>query len=205
MFTGIIQSVGHVVTREKTGDDFRFIIASNFDKMSDVALGDSIAMDGVCLTVTQIDGDKIVADVSVETMSKTNVGGWKAGTRLNLEKSLTLNDKLGGHMVSGHIDAMARCTEVFESGRSFVYRFEIPKHLDKYIVTKGSIGINGVSLTVNTIEDYILSVNLIPHTLAHTNLGDLSVGDQVNIEIDTIARYVEKMTRVQQAEDTNEY
>ena len=196
MFTGLIQSVGNVVSREPTGDDFRFIIATNFTNMNDVALGDSIAMNGVCLTVTEIDGDKITADVSVETMSKTDVGDWQSGTRINLEKSLTLNDKLGGHMVSGHVDALARCTAIKESGRSTIYEFEIPKHLDKYVVTKGSIGINGVSLTVNTIEDYILSVNLIPHTLAHTNLGDLSVGDQVNIEIDTFARYVEKMTRL---------
>lgn len=200
MFTGIIQSVGQIVTREKTGDDFRFVIETNFTNMSDVALGDSIAMNGVCLTVTEIDGSKIAADASVETMSKTDVGNWQNGTAINLEKSLTLNDKLGGHMVSGHVDALGKCVRISESGRSFIYSFEIPTHLDKFIVTKGSIGINGVSLTVNTIEDYILTVNLIPHTLEHTNLGTLEVGDQVNIEIDTIARYVEKMTRVQQAE-----
>jgi riboflavin synthase len=197
MFTGIIQSVGQIVSREPTGDDFRFVIASGFSAMDDVALGDSIAIDGVCLTVTEIDGDKIAADASIETMSKTNVGEWQTGTKVNLEKSLTLNDKLGGHMVSGHVDALAACKSIEASGRSFIYTFEIPAHLDKYIVTKGSIGINGVSLTVNTIEDCIVSINLIPHTLSHTNLGALSVGDQVNIEIDTIARYVEKMTRPQ--------
>ena len=197
MFTGIIQSVGKIVSREPTGDDFRFVIASGFSNMEDVALGDSIAIDGVCLTVTEIDSDKIAADVSIETMSKTNVGEWQVGTKVNLEKSLTLNDKLGGHMVSGHVDALASCKSIEESGRSFIYTFEIPTHLDKYVVTKGSIGINGVSLTVNTIEDCMVSVNLIPHTLEHTNLGELSVGAQVNIEIDTIARYVEKMTRPQ--------
>jgi len=196
MFTGIIQSVGTVVTREPTGDDFRFVIATDFGDMSDVALGDSIAMNGVCLTVTQIEGENIAADVSVETMSKTDVGNWQKGTRLNLEKSLTLQDKLGGHMVSGHVDALATCTRIEASGRSWIYDFEIPQELDKYFVNKGSVGLNGVSLTVNTIENNILSVNLIPHTLEHTNLGDLSVGDQVNIEIDTIARYVEKMIRV---------
>lgn len=197
MFTGIIQSVGQIVSREPTGDDFRFVIASGFSSMDDVALGDSIAIDGVCLTVTHIDGDNIAADVSVETMSKTNVGNWQVGTKVNLEKSLTLNDKLGGHMVSGHVDALAHCASVEESGRSIVYMFKIPAELDKYVVTKGSIGINGVSLTVNDIEDCVISINLIPHTLEHTNLGELSVGDPVNIEIDTIARYVEKMTRPQ--------
>jgi riboflavin synthase len=203
MFTGIIQSVGVIETREPTGDDFRFVVKTNFEDMNDVALGDSIAMNGVCLTVTDIDDDKIAVDVSVETMSKTDVGDWQAGTRLNLEKSLTLNDKLGGHMVSGHVDALATCTQIEPSGRSTIYEFEIPKHLDKYFVNKGSVGINGVSLTVNTIENCVLSVNLIPHTLSHTNLGDLKMGDKVNIEIDTIARYVEKMLRLASEADEN--
>ena len=197
MFTGIIQSVGQIVSREPTSEDYHFVIATGFSKMDDVELGDSIAIDGVCLTVTEIDGDQIAADVSVETMSKTNVGTWHVGSKVNLEKSLTLNDKLGGHMVSGHVDALATCISIEPSGRSMVYAFEIPAHLDKYIVTKGSVGINGVSLTVNTIDDLVLTINLIPHTLEHTNLGELSVGDQVNIEIDTIARYVEKLTRLQ--------
>jgi riboflavin synthase len=196
MFTGLIQSVGQVVDVQKKAGDLEFKIATNFKNMSDVVLGDSIAINGICLTVTQFEGQNIWVDVSVETINKTNISSWQVGTKLNLEKSLTLQDKLGGHMVSGHVDAMGECVEISQSARSTIYQFKIPQHLDKYIVNKGSIGVNGVSLTVNTIENNIFSVNLIPHTLDHTNLGLLSVGDSVNIEIDTIARYVEKMLNI---------
>ena len=193
MFTGIIQSVGEVVKQQQKSGDFQFIITTNFADMSDVQLGDSIAMNGICLTVTEISGDQITVDVSLETLSLTDVANWQIGTKLNLEKSMCLNDKLGGHMVSGHVDALADCVDITQSARSTVYQFKIPSALDKYIVRKGSIAINGVSLTVNEIKDFNLSVNLIPHTLEHTNLGILKTGDKVNIEIDTIARYVEKM------------
>jgi len=193
MFTGIIQSVGKIVSAKEIRGDYQFVINTNFKNMDDVQLGDSIAINGVCLTVTHIQDNKISVDVSVETISKTNVASWQVGSRLNLEKSLTLKDKLGGHMVSGHVDAMAECLGIETSARSTIYQFKIPKALDKYIVNKGSLAINGVSLTVNTIEECVVSVNLIPHTLEHTNLGLLKIGDNVNIEIDTIARYVEKM------------
>ena len=197
MFTGIIQSVGEISNKQEKGGDCQFIINSQFNDMSDVQLGDSIAMNGVCLTVTTIDDTKITVDVSVETLSLTNVKDWKVGSQLNLEKSMTLQDKIGGHMVSGHVDGLADCVSISSSARSTIYQFKIPESLDKYIVKKGSIAINGVSLTVNEIDKCVLSVNLIPHTLDHTNLGSLQVGDQVNIEIDTIARYVEKMLRTQ--------
>jgi len=193
MFTGIIQSVGEVVKQQQKSGDFQFIIATNFADMTDVELGDSIAMNGICLTVTEIQNDQITVDVSLETLSLTDATNWQVGTKLNLEKSMRLNDKLGGHMVSGHVDALADCVDIAQSARSTVYQFKIPPVLDKYIVRKGSIAINGVSLTVNEIKDYILSINLIPHTLEHTNLGLLKKSDVVNIEIDTIARYVEKM------------
>lgn len=193
MFTGIIQSVGSVVDKQQKQGDFQFIIQTHFNDMHDVELGDSIACNGVCLTVTNIDNDKITLDVSLETLSKTQVGDWQLGSAINLEKSLTLKDKLGGHMVSGHVDAVGQCVDIETSARSTVYQFKIPQKLDKYIVKKGSVAINGVSLTVNEIQDFILSVNLIPHTLEHTNLGQLKLNDTVNIEIDTIARYVEKM------------
>ena len=195
MFTGIIQSIGKVVSKQAKGGDMQFIIKTFFADMADVDLGDSIACNGVCLTVTHIKKDKISVDVSLETLSKTNLGDWQLETTINLEKSLTLKDKLGGHMVSGHVDAIAKCVDISCSARSSVYQFKIPQALDKYIVKKGSIAINGVSLTVNTIDAYILTVNLIPHTLKHTNLGWLKAGDKVNIEIDTIARYVEKMMK----------
>lgn len=193
MFTGLIQSVGTIVSNNQINGDLQFIIDTKFSDMSDVELGDSIAINGVCLTVTHIDYKNISVDVSVETMQKTDVNNWQIGTQLNLEKSLTLKDKLGGHMVSGHVDAMAECIAIQNSARSTIYQFKIPSKLDKYIVNKGSLAINGVSLTVNEIEECVVSVNLIPHTLDHTNLGLLKIGDQVNIEIDTIARYVEKM------------
>ena len=193
MFTGLIQSVGQVVDVQNKSGDLEFTIATKFNNMSDVELGDSIAINGICLTVTKFQEDNIWVDVSTETIDKTNISSWQIGSKLNLEKSLTLKDKLGGHMVSGHVDAMGECVNITTSARSTVYQFKIPSHLDKYIVNKGSIGVNGVSLTVNTIENNVFSVNLIPHTLEHTNLGLLAVGDSVNIEIDTIARYVEKM------------
>ncbi len=193
MFTGLIQSVGNIVSSKQINGDLQFDIDTNFTDMSDVLLGDSIAINGVCLTVTNMNNRQISVDVSKETMQKTDVNHWKVGTLLNLEKSLTLKDKLGGHMVSGHVDAMAECTHIESSARSTIYQFRIPSELDKYIVKKGSLAINGVSLTVNEINDCVVSVNLIPHTIEHTNLGLLKTGDQVNIEIDTIARYVEKM------------
>lgn len=193
MFTGIIQSVGEVIERRKKGGDLNFIIKTNFQETSDIQLGDSIAHNGVCLTVTELHDDCITVDVSVETINLTDVSEWQVGTLINLEKSMTLSDKLGGHMVSGHVDDQAQCIAIKESARSTIYEFKIPQHMDKYVVKKGSIAINGVSLTVNAIEDEVLSINLIPHTIEHTNLGTLRVGDHVNIEIDTIARYVEKM------------
>lgn len=193
MFTGIIQSVGQVLSKQQIEGDFHFVIQTNFQKISDIALGDSIACNGVCLTVAELDGDKISVDVSLETLSKTQVGQWNIGTQVNLEKSLSLQDKLGGHMVSGHVDAQGICIAIKSSARSSIYEFKIPSSLDKYIVKKGSISVNGVSLTVNEIENYVVCVNLIPHTLQQTNLGQLKVNDKVNIEIDTIARYVEKM------------
>lgn len=193
MFTGLIQSIGKIVEKRQLGGDFEFKIQTGFSDMSEIVLGDSIACNGVCLTVKELLDDNIWVDVSLETLSKTQVSDWQVDTVINLEKSLCLKDKLGGHMVSGHVDAVAQCIGIEASARSTVFHFKIPRELDKYVVKKGSIAINGVSLTVNEIKDCILSVNLIPHTLEHTNLGLLKMGDKANIEIDTIARYVEKM------------
>lgn len=195
MFTGIIQSVGQLLSSQKIAGDYRFEIATGFTDMTEIQLGDSIAVDGVCLTVDAIAGDQISVDVSLETVAKTTANQWHKASKLNLEKSLCLKDKLGGHLVSGHVDATAKCLNKTSSARSVVYEFEIPDHLKKYVVNKGSIGINGVSLTVNKITANIISINLIPHTIENTNLGLLQAGDMVNIEIDTIARYVEKMLR----------
>ncbi len=193
MFTGIIQTIGQVVEKKEKSGDLNFVIKTNFEQPESIKLGDSIAMDGVCLTVTKINGDQVDVDVSVETVNKTTVKQWQAGTDLNLEPAMTLQDQLGGHIVSGHVDAVGQCISREPSARSEIFEFEISDYLMKFVVVKGSITINGVSLTVNTVSDNRLSVNLVPHTMEHTNLGGLSTGDVVNIEVDTIARYVEKM------------
>ncbi len=197
MFTGIIQSIGEVQQKEFIGGDLLLTIITRFKDMSRIRLGDSIAMDGVCLTVTSMDQDVVTVDVSVETVNKTTVGDWHIGRRLNLESALTLQDQLGGHLVFGHVDAVGHCIGRESSARSEIFSFKIPIALDKYVAAKGSITINGTSLTVNTIENGLLSVNLVPHTLTHTNLGDLNIGDAVNVEVDTVARYVEKMLNSQ--------
>ncbi|MEE9271989.1 MAG: riboflavin synthase [Robiginitomaculum sp.] len=193
MFTGLIQSKGEVLTRAVKDNSYTFTIALKFTYMSDVALGDSIAMNGICLTVTDIQANVVSVDVSRETINLTDAKLWTVGRVLNLEKSLALKDTLGGHMVSGHVDSLAKCVKIEPSGTSVIYGFIISPSFDKFVVKKGSIAINGVSLTVNEIEGCVLYVNIIPHTLEKTNLGQLVLGDMVNFEIDTIARYVEKM------------
>jgi len=193
MFTGIIQSIGQVIDKKEKSGDLSFTVKTNFPQPEKIQLGDSIAMDGVCLTVTEINYDEVALDVSVETVNKTTVADWEIGHSLNLEPAMTLQDQLGGHIVSGHVDAIGKCISRTPSARSEIFDFKIPEDLMKFVVTKGSITINGVSLTVNTIEENVLSVNLVPHTMKHTNLGDLQANDTVNIEVDTIARYVEKM------------
>ncbi|WP_223789029.1 riboflavin synthase [Marinicella meishanensis] len=200
MFTGIIQSLGQVLDRQEKSGDLWFQIKTHFSQPERIKLGDSIAMDGVCLTVTAIEGDAVAVDVSVETVNKTTVSHWQPGSHLNLEPAMTLEDQLGGHLVSGHVDAIGQCLSRTPSARSEVFEFEIPAALTPYVVTKGSITINGVSLTVNTIDDQVLTVNLVPHTMSHTNLGGLEPGDAVNIEVDTIARYVAKMLQPQFAQ-----
>ena len=193
MFTGIIQSIGQVIDKKQISGDLRFTVKTNFSHPEKIHLGDSIAMDGVCLTVTQINQDQVVLDVSLETVNKTSVAHWQVGGALNLEPAMTLQDQLGGHLVSGHVDAIGHCISRKPSARSEIFEFKIPAELMKFVVDKGSITINGVSLTVNSIKHNVLSVNLVPHTMTHTNLGALKVNDVVNIEVDTIARYVEKM------------
>jgi len=195
MFTGIIKSIGNVIDKKELSGDLRFTVKTHFENPENIQLGDSIAMDGVCLTVTEKLQDQVVLDVSVETVNKTTVGQWQIGSQLNLEPAMTLQDQLGGHIVSGHVDAIGHCLSRVASARSEIFEFEIPHELSRFVVTKGSVTINGVSLTVNTIEANRLSVNLVPHTMEHTNLGLLQPNDAVNIEVDTIARYVEKMLR----------
>lgn len=201
MFTGIITAVGRVTAIEPLGATAdhgkRLTIESPPHFLDDVGLGDSIALNGACMTVTTLNGAaaRFTVDVSAESLSKTS--GLDVLGRINLEKALRAHDRLGGHLVSGHVDGIGQVTQFAQIGESWTLRVMAPKDLGKYLAYKGSITVNGVSLTVNQIADQPqgceFSINLIPHTISHTALGDLRVGSAVNLEIDLIARYVERM------------
>ena len=193
MFTGIIQALGAIASVEPRGGDTRLVIGTSGLDASDVAIGDSICVSGVCLTVVAIDATGIAADVSNETLSRTTLGTLKSGDCVNLEKSLRLSDRLGGHLVSGHVDGVGRVVAVESDARSQRWTFEVPPELSRYIATKGSVCIDGVSLTVNEVASNRFGVNLIPHTIGATTFQYKRVGDAVNIEVDLIARYVERL------------
>jgi len=192
MFTGIIQDVGSIerITREK--DQAHFSISTSLDTTA-WQLGDSIAVDGCCLTATDIRPGSFDVTLSVETLNLTVFGAVEAGRRVNLEPALRVGDALGGHMVSGHVDGIGTLEASRDIGEHRCMRFSLPDGLLRYVVHKGSVAVNGVSLTVNEADDRDFTVNLIPHTLAHTNLGDLKVGGAVNIETDLLGRYVERL------------
>lgn len=192
MFTGLIEAKGTVVTIDRKGADVRMMIRSR-RAMEGITLGESIAVDGVCLTVTSIQGASFTVDVSAETLSCTTLGAWQPGRHVNLERALRLGDRLGGHLVTGHIDGLGTLRGRYQEGRSWRLFFEVPSNLTRYIISKGSVAVNGISLTVNGCADSGFDVNIIPHTLAETTLGDLQIGDAVNIETDLIGKYVEKM------------
>jgi riboflavin synthase len=191
MFTGIIQAVGQIEPITHATGDIQIKIDARQLDLKDVKLGDSIAVNGVCLTVTYIDQSYFKADVSAETLSVT-VGLATKG-QVNLEKAMRLDDRLGGHLVSGHVDGVGEVTRFEAMNDCWLLAIRAPHAISKYIARKGSICVNGVSLTINTIEKDIFTMNIIPHTLAKTTLGTLSIGSQVNLEIDQIARYVERM------------
>jgi riboflavin synthase len=192
MFTGIIQSIGRIEAVTGQGVDVKLSIAAQDLDLSDVQLGDSIAVNGVCLTATHLTATHFEVHVSRETLSVTV--GLANENKVNLEKALRLSDRLGGHLVSGHVDGVGEVTQFEQVGDCWLLAIRAPHALAKYIAKKGSICINGVSLTVNSIAHDIFCINIIPHTLTNTNLSELSVGMRVNIEIDQIARYVERMT-----------
>lgn len=192
MFSGIIADVGTISSAQDREGGLRLSVATQDLGMGDVALGDSIAVNGVCLTVVKIDGNTFTVDVSRETLACT-VGLDKQGARVNLEKALRLSDRLGGHLVSGHVDGVGEVVAFNDIGESWRLIVRAPQPLAKYIAMKGSITINGVSLTVNHVAGAEFEVNLIPHTLVVTTLNQLSAGVKVNLEIDLIARYVERM------------
>ena len=196
MFTGIVQTVGKVARIEPRGGDSRLVIETGGFDLADVALGDSICVSGVCLTAIALDGSCFAADVSVETLSRTTVGTLQIGAGVNLEKSLRLADRLGGHLVSGHVDGIGKVVSIEPDARSQRWIFELPEGLSRYVAAKGSICIDGVSLTVNEITGSRFGVNLIPHTIEVTTFRDKRVGNGVNIEVDLIARYVERLHSV---------
>jgi riboflavin synthase len=195
MFTGIVTDVGTVANVERRGDA-RFVIRTGFD-IDDVAIGASICCSGVCLTVVEKKNDSFVVDVSAESLSRSTLGDWSEGSRVNLERSLKLGDELGGHIVSGHVDGVGRVVEIEPEGDSKRFVFELPHALARFVAEKGSISVDGVSLTVNRVwsdggKDYF-GVNIIPHTQEVTTFRDLKPGDRVNLEIDMLARYVARL------------
>jgi riboflavin synthase len=193
MFTGIITDIGVVRTVEMRGD-MRARIGCGYD-MAGVDMGASIASDGVCLTVIAKGDDWYDVDISAETLSKTNIGsnGWQVGKRLNLERALRVGDELGGHIVSGHVDGVARIVSAVNDGDSLRLTFEAPPQLARFVAPKGSVALNGTSLTVNEVDGNRFGINLIPHTQQVTTWGDAAEGDAVNLEIDTLARYVARL------------
>ena len=199
MFTGIIQAVGSIAGMQTRGGDARLHIATGKLDLSDVALGDSIAVSGVCLTAVELPGDGFVADVSRETLSCTVLGNLTPGGRVNLEKALTLSTPLGGHLVSGHVDGVGRVHERMDDARSIRFSIEAPAELARYVAGKGSVCIDGVSLTVNQVDGALFDLNLVPHTLRETTLGDFAPGRRCNIEVDLVARYLERLLLGDQA------
>jgi len=193
VFTGIIQAVGKVEALTPQGGDLRLSIATGGLPMQDVKLGDSICVSGCCLTVIAKREHAFDADVSKETLSLTTLGGLKPGSPVNLEKSLTLATPLGGHIVSGHVDGLGLVKSRREEARSVRFDIQVPAGMKKYIAHKGSMAVDGVSLTVNAVKDDMFDVNIIPHTMAHTIFGDYQPGSRVNLEVDVVARYVERM------------
>ncbi|MBT3048320.1 MAG: riboflavin synthase [gamma proteobacterium symbiont of Ctena orbiculata] len=193
MFTGIIQAVGTVAGMESRQGDLRLTIKGGRLGMGGVSLGDSIATNGVCLTVIDLSADGFSADVSRETLSLTTMQKLKPGSRVNLEKALTLNTPLGGHLVSGHVDGVGRVVDRRDDARSIRFSIEAPAALGRYIAHKGSICVDGVSLTVNGVEGAGFELNIVPHTLRQTIMDDYRAGSEVNLEVDLIARYLERL------------
>ena len=193
MFTGIIESVGEIVRLDNKGGDYEVRVRTGHLDLADVKLGDSIATNGVCLTVTQLPGDGFAADVSAETIRRTSFKQLKAGSAVNLEKALTPTSRLGGHLVSGHVDGVAEILSRSDDARSIHMQVSIPDGLGKYIAEKGSICVDGVSLTVNSIEPHCFHLNIVPHTSLETTIPHWRVGTAVNIEVDVIARYLERL------------
>lgn len=193
MFTGIIEAVGKISESTLIGGDRRMLITAPTGYLKDAQTGDSIAVNGVCLTAVEFRDAGFVADVSGETLSATTAGQWSSGHAVNLERALTPSKPLGGHMVSGHVDGVGTLVSKHEDARSWRLEFEAPKSLARYIARKGSVCIDGISLTVNEVSGQRFGVNIIPQTMTHTTLGALQSGGAVNLEVDLVARYLERL------------
>ena len=194
MFTGIVTDIGEIVSVDEGGKsgDRRFVIATKHD-LAAVPIGASIACSGCCLTVVEKSAGRFAVDVSAESLSKTHLGAWKTGSKLNLELSLKLGDELGGHLVYGHVDGVGKIVSMTPVGGSMRFDFEVPGEVARFVAPKGSVTIDGISLTVNEVDGNRFSVNVIPHTQAVTTLGQAKVGQQVNLEVDMLARYVARL------------
>lgn len=192
MFTGIITDIGELAEREGG----RFVVRCGYQAAS-IAIGASIACDGACLTATRVEaagkGSLFTVDVSNETLSRTTLGDWKTGRRINLERALKAGDELGGHIVQGHVDGVGRIADMRPDGESRRFTIEAPPEIARYIAAKGSVALDGISLTVNEVAENRFGINIIPHTLTHTTLGDKKPGDRVNLEVDLFARYVARL------------
>jgi len=204
MFTGIIQAIGTLAAMEPRGGDVALHIRSGDLPMGNVALGDSIATNGVCLTVIELPGDGYIADVSRESLEHTTLGELKPGSPVNLEKALTLNSHLGGHLVSGHVDGVGRILERRDDARSVRFRIDAPKEISRYIAHKGSICVDGVSLTVNSVQGSQFELNIVPHTIQETTISSYRSGTRVNLEVDQIARYLERLLLGDKASESDE-
>jgi len=202
MFTGIIQAVGKIASLEPRGGDVRVAVASDKLPLDDVALGDSICVNGVCLTAVEKSERGFKADVSNETLSRTTLAGLSQGSRVNLELALTPSTRLGGHFLSGHVDGVGEVLKRWSDGRSERFTIKAPAPLARYIAEKGSIGVDGISLTVNKVSGANFELNIVPHTLQETTMGDFQASRKVNLEVDIIARYLERLLLGEKAAET---
>jgi len=193
MFTGIIQAIGEVAALQPRGGDLRLRVRTGKLELDNVAIGDSIATSGVCLTVVELPGDGFLADVSAETLACTGIGNLQVGDRVNLEKALTPSTPLGGHLVSGHVDGLAEVVSRKDEGRSVRFRMRAPDKLARYIAAKGSVCVDGISLTVNNVEGAEFELNIVPHTLVETTMDEYRPGRTFNLEVDIVSRYLERL------------
>ncbi|WP_407292597.1 riboflavin synthase [Stutzerimonas zhaodongensis] len=203
MFTGIIESIGTIRAMTPKGGDVRVLVETGKLDLGDVKLGDSIAVNGVCLTAVELPGNGFWADVSRETLARTAFVDLKAGSRVNLEKALTPSSRLGGHLVSGHVDGVGEVISREENARAVQFRIRAPRELAKYIALKGSITVDGTSLTVNTVNGAEFELTIVPHTLAETIMVDYRAGRKVNLEVDLLARYLERLLMGDKAAEPN--